>query len=55
MFRNKNSLGCHMWRFHKEAKDKQDNKDMMDKIHDQEPQQTPMAAPLLAENEAENP
>ena len=20
MFRNKNSLGCHMWRFHKEAK-----------------------------------
>ena len=22
MFRNKNSLGCHMWRFHKEAKDK---------------------------------
>ena len=23
MFRNKNSLGCHMWRFHKEAKDKE--------------------------------
>ena len=21
MFRNKNSLGCHMWRFHKEAKE----------------------------------
>ena len=25
MFRNKNSLGCHMWRFHKEAKDKDAN------------------------------
>ena len=25
MFRNKNSLGCHMWRFHKEAKDKDSN------------------------------
>ena len=24
MFRNKNSLGCHMWRFHKEAKDNKD-------------------------------
>ena len=23
MFRNKNSLGCHMWRFHKEAKEKE--------------------------------
>ena len=23
MFRNKNSLGCHMWRFHKDAKDQQ--------------------------------
>ena len=23
MFRNKNSLGCHMWRFHKDAKEQQ--------------------------------
>ena len=30
MFRNKNSLGCHMWRFHKEAKDKESNKDAME-------------------------
>ena len=31
MFRNKNSLGCHMWRFHKEAKEKDiNNKDHMD-------------------------
>jgi hypothetical protein len=22
-FRNKNSLGCHMWRFHKDAKEQQ--------------------------------
>ena len=26
MFRNKNSLGCHMWRFHKEAKEAKDVK-----------------------------
>ncbi|XP_071748119.1 uncharacterized protein [Lepeophtheirus salmonis] len=25
MFRNKNSLGCHMWRFHKDSKDNKDS------------------------------
>ena len=50
MFRNKNSLGCHMWRFHKEAKDK-DNKDAMEgtnlKVLDHEVKDNSNTGPLL--------